>query len=171
MAEAPNIDQYKYQQNREITVARTGDELLGPFALLPGTWRGQGRGWNMIALPFGRTRRPLDYRLLLNQFDETLNFALVDKGVPNRGVDDAHADADRPGDHPLDYEQVIYQVAVVDRPASTVAGAPGAAIHHEPGLFLNMLNETDGGPTIARLATIPHGDAVLALGTSLRYSA
>ena len=45
MAEAPNIDQYKYQQNREITVARTGDELLGPFALLPGTWRGQGRGW------------------------------------------------------------------------------------------------------------------------------
>ena len=57
MAEAPNIDQYKYQQNREITVARTGDELLGPFALLPGTWRGQGRGWNMIALPFVRTRR------------------------------------------------------------------------------------------------------------------
>src|SRR6478609_7532281 len=40
------------------------------------------------------------------------------------------------------------------------------SIHHEPGLFLNMTNRIDNGPDIARLATIPHGDAALALGTS-----
>lgn len=165
--DAPDIDQYLYHQNREITIAQTGDALLGPFALLPGTWRGQGRGWNMIALPFiSDPPGPLDYRLLLNQFDETLSFSLVDKGVPNRGLDDARAVQTDQVITALDYEQLISQVAVTDRPASTVAGAPGAAIHHEPGLFLNMLNETDGGPTIARLATIPHGDAALALGTS-----
>ena len=41
------------------------------------------------------------------------------------------------------------------------------AIHHEPGLFLNMLNRIPDGSDIARLATIPHGDAALALGKSL----
>ena len=42
----------------------------------------------------------------------------------------------------------------------------GGAIHHEPGLFLNMLKEPKDGFDIARLATIPHGDAALALGRS-----
>ena len=55
----------------------------------------------------------------------------------------------------LDYEQVIKQVAVVDEPASTVTGAPGAAIHHEPGLFLNMLDEIPDGFDIARLGHHP----------------
>lgn len=165
MAEAPDIDQFKYQQNRHITVAETGDELLGPLGLLPGTWQGDVTGWNMIALPFvADPPSGLDYRLLLNQFRETLTFRLVDKGVPNRGLS---ADRSVQTDQvitALDYEQTIQQIAVTDRPASTVAGAVDAAIHHEPGLFLNMLNETDGGPTVARLATIPHGDAALALG-------
>ena len=68
---------------------------LGPFQLLPGTWANKpglpGRGWNMIALPFaappggGPSDRP--YRLLLNQFNEELKFQLVDKAVPNRGID------------------------------------------------------------------------------------
>lgn len=165
MVATHDIDKYLNQQNREIEIARPGDELLGPLAQLPGRWQGRGRGWNMIALPFvSNPPGPLDYRLLLNQFDETLTFSLVDKGVPNRGLDDAHATQTDQLITALDYEQVITQVAVTDRPASTVTGAPGAGIHHEPGLFLNMLNETDGGPTVARLATIPHGDAALALG-------
>lgn len=160
------VDYYASGRNRQITVARRGDELLGPFRQLPGTWEGKGTGWNMIALPFKPTPdSPLDYRLLLNQFDEKLSFSLVDKGVPNRGLDSARTVNTDQVVTALDYEQLISQVAVTDRPISTVAGAPGLAIHHEPGLFLNMLTETDG-PTIARLATIPHGDAALALGTS-----
>ena len=152
-------------QQRRVEVAQPHDEDLGPLQKLPGRWVGEGTGWNMIALPFAQDG-PLDYRLLLNQYDEELNFTLVDKGVPNRGVSEDHSTQTDQFVVTLDYEQVIKQVAVVDEPASTVTGAPGAAIHHEPGLFLNMLNEIPDGFDIARLATIPHGDAALALGKS-----
>ena len=90
--------------------------------------------------------------------------------MPNRGVSANHAQQNDQFVVTLDYEQVIHQVAVVDEPASTVTGAPGAAIHHEPGLFLNMLNRIPDGFDIARLATIPHGDAALALGKSSRVN-
>jgi hypothetical protein len=84
--------QREYQDHqRYVSVAQPGDPDLGPLQLLPGRWVGSGRGWNMIALPFARAAGSfLDYRLLLNQFDEELNFTLVDKAVPNRGVDDSH---------------------------------------------------------------------------------
>lgn len=151
-------------QQRRIEVARPYDRDLGPLKQLPGKWVGTGTGWNMIALP--SAGGPAAYRLLLNQYDEVLNFTLVDKGVPNRGVSDDHATQTDQFVVTLDYEQAVKQVAVVDDPESTVQGDVGAAIHHEPGLFLNMLNEIPDGFDIARLATIPHGDAVLALGKS-----
>ncbi|MGB6161750.1 MAG: heme-binding protein [Pseudonocardiaceae bacterium] len=152
---------------RVIRVAESGADDLGPLKDLPGKWESKGHGWNMIALPFARTRPDaLDYRLLLNQYDETLNFTLVDKGVPNRGVDNTHNQQTDQFVVTLDYEQVIHQVAVTDRPPSDVAGAPGLAIHHEPGLFLNMVNLTTGGIAVARLASIPHGSSALALGTN-----
>jgi len=67
----------------------------------------------------------------------------------------------------IDYEQSISQIVAEDFPFSDLTGAPGPAIHHEPGLFLNMSGpNNDGGPDIARLATIPHGDAALGLGNS-----
>src|SRR5690606_32604286 len=76
-------------QVRQVIDAVTGDDDLGPFKLLPGTWSNEpglaGRGWNMIALPFGRppsaTFKP-PYRLLMNQYNENLIFDLVDKAVP-----------------------------------------------------------------------------------------
>ena len=152
-------------QNRHIEVAKPYDTQLGPLGLLPGRWVSEQGGWNMIALPFAQEGR-LDYRLLMNQFREELNFTLVDKGVPNRGVSEDQETQTDQFVVTLDYEQVVHQIAVVDEPPSTVTGAVGAAIHHEPGLFLNMLNEIPDGFDIARLATIPHGDAVLALGRS-----
>lgn len=162
-------------EGRRVEPAVTGDPDLGPFALLPGTWRNEpnlvGRGWNMIALPFaqpsGSPFRP-SYRLLVNQYNEVLNFFVVDKAVPNRGittVDGVTSNTDQTV-VTLDYEQGIAQIAADDFPQSGLAGAPDLAIHHEPGLFLSMLDRTDGGPNIARLATIPHGDAALALGNS-----
>jgi len=57
-------------------------------------------------------------------------------------------------------------VAAEDFPVSGDAGNPGQGIHHEPGLFLFMTNETSENLDIARLATVPHGDSVLALGKS-----
>lgn len=162
-------------EGRRIEQAVTGDPALGPFALLPGTWTNKpnlpGRGWNMIALPFaqpaGSTFRP-NYRLLVNQYNEVLNFFLVDKAVPNRGIGPVGGVVSNTDQTvvTLDYEQGIEQIVADDFPQSGLAGRPELAIHHEPGLFLTMLDRTDGGPTIARLATIPHGDAALALGTS-----
>ena len=160
-------------RGRYVEVARTGDEDLGPLKLLPGSWRNipglEGRGWNMIALPFAtRPGSPIDYRLLLNQYNEVLTFNLVDKAVPNRGVDRTDPDTTVETDQfvvTLDYEQVIEQIAVAEEPPSGLAGIPGIAIHHEPGLWLNMTNLAENFD-IARLGTIPHGDSVLALGAS-----
>jgi len=156
-------------QGRTITQAKTSDESLGPLKLLPGTWTNlptlPGRGWNMIALPFSEGR--FGYRLLLNQYNEELKFTLVDKAVPNRGLpdNDSHIDGDQLV-VTLDYEQTIHQIVAEDFPKSEKAGDPGLAIHHEPGLWLHMANKTTNNLDIARLATIPHGDSVLALGTS-----
>ena len=95
-----------------------------------------------------------------------LKFQLVDKAVPNRGVDIVGSTNTDQTIVTIDYEQSIAQIAAEDFPASGLAGPPDLAIHHEPGLFLNMTNQTGDGPNIARLGTIPHGDSVLALGNS-----
>jgi hypothetical protein len=152
------------KQPRQVARATAGDPALGPLNQLPGTWLGVGHGWNMIALPF--VSPGLNYRLLLNQYDEHLNFTFVDKAVPNRGISEG-TQTDQ-FIVALDYEQVIRQVAVTDRPRSEVRGEvdPPLPIHHEPGLFLQMKNQTDGDVDISRLGTVPHGDAVLALGSS-----
>jgi hypothetical protein len=182
----------KYEQvqsmlagGRYVGPAKAGDESLGPLAQLPGVWSNAdnlvGHGWNMIALPYkqpGKTVQPdtpdqkSDFRLLLNQFNETLTFSLLDKGVPNRGAavgkvldTDQHLAA-------IQYVQHIRQIAAIDAPPTpdtpdTPKGPSSEtqAIHHEPGLFLHLANQTNGGPDIARLGTIPHGDFVLALGS------
>jgi hypothetical protein len=154
------------KQPRQVTAAPFGDPALGPFKQLPGTWLGVGHGWNMIALPF--VSPGLNYRLLLNQYDEQLNFTFVDSKVPNRGISAGTRNQTDQSLVALDYEQVIHQVAVADQPPSntTTRGKKGLPIHHEPGLFLQMTNQTDGDVGIARLATVPHGDAALALGSS-----
>lgn len=170
-------------EERRIEPAVTGDDDLGPFKLLPGTWANlpglAGRGWNMIALPIAlpgeRPGAPPStgchpgFRLLVNQYNEQLKFNLVDKAVPNRGIA-------LPAPHTInsdqkvvtiDYEQSIAQIVAEDFPVSGLAGAPATPIHHEPGLFLSMSDPNGvGGPDIARLATIPHGDAALGLGNS-----
>lgn len=157
------------RQGREIDLAVFGDDDLGPLKFLPGVWKSEGRGWNIIALPFATQPPPagFNFRVLMNQYNEELEFTLVDKAVPNRGLGGNGATVDT--DQlvvTLDYEQEISQIASVDFPESDKAGEPGLAIHHEPGLWLHMTNELTNGIDIARLATIPHGDSALALGTS-----
>ena len=161
---------------RQIRPPQVDEPLLGPLAKLPGTWRSEGSGWNMIALP--QEGAPFGFRLLVNQYDETLEFVSVDDRVPNRGVKRSDPDPDDPDPNPdqflvaLDYQQKIHQVAAADFPPSIdiagedLAGGAGLAIHHEPGLFLNMIDELTSDIDIARLATIPHGNSVLALGRS-----
>lgn len=154
---------------------------LGPLEQLVGVWVGRGTGWNMIALPFQKSPPPnagFKFRVLMNQYNEELLFTFVDDDVPNRGLS-------RPGDPDfdqfvvtLDYQQKIAQVAAEDRPHSGLAGGPGLPIHHEPGLWLYEKNRrtkddqikadkvTEIELDVARLASIPHGNSVLAPGKS-----
>jgi hypothetical protein len=164
-------------QPRKFTkrIDKDTQEALGPLQHLPGTWKSADRGWNMIALPF--EKGPFNYRLLLNQYQETLKFTLVDKGVPNRGLEKDQVPNDGPDLGPdqflvtIDYEQSIKQLAATDAfdDSGNTSGLEGEGclpIHHEPGLWLHMIDERTDGLDIARLATIPHGDSVLALGKS-----
>jgi hypothetical protein len=161
--------------DRIIEAATRGDPRLGLLRNLPGRWVGKGRGWNMIALPLDAAHsggRPDAFRVLLNQFDETLEFtnALIPAqgsaspgGVPNRGT---------PNDqflNGLQYIQHIDQLTAIDSLGSTISPVGAAAIHHEPGFFLRIVDQhakNEKGETleIARLGTIPHGDSVAALG-------
>ena len=147
---------------------------LGPIAPLQGTWTGKGTGWNMIALPFKDAPPPpaaFNYRLLMNQYDEELIFDFVDDGVINRGLlRGANTEFDQRV-ATLDYQQKIAQVVAEDQPDSGgAAGGPGLPIHHEPGLWQYMKNlrtsDVDGEIEVARLASIPHGNAILALGSA-----
>lgn len=152
---------------------------LGPLKDLVGQWHAQGTGWNMIALPFQGGR--FKFRVLMNQYDEDLTFTFVDDDVKNRGL--LRADLVPGEDHDqhvatLDYQQAIRQVLAEDQPPSSLGGAPDLAIHHEPGLWLwdknrrakddNILGNkvTEIQLDVGRLASIPHGNSVLALGTS-----
>lgn len=150
---------------RQIYEAHAPDPQLGPLAPLPGKWVSKGRGWNMIALPFAAAGAP-PFRLLVNQYDEDLEFTLVDKAVPNRGITAPPTAEKDQLIVTLDYQQVIRQAAADDFPVSNKAGAAGLPIHHEPGLWLYMTNHVDNDIDVGRLATIPHGNSVLALGTS-----
>ena len=174
MSVSKSLDKVR-QQLRYLGKANAGDDELGPLSLLPGVWKNEpglpGRGWNLIALPFATPPgQGFNYRLLMNQYNETLEFSLVDKGVPNRGIRlDPAAQQTAEADQfivTLDYEQSIEQIAAADFPDSGKAGDPGLAIHHEPGLWLYILNERTNDIDIGRLATIPHGNSVLALGRS-----
>lgn len=157
-------------EGRSLGTAKTGMKELGPYAQLPGVWANKpnlpGRGWNMIALPFiDPAGSGIDYRLLMNQYNEELRFNLIDKAVPNRGIDKSVPENTDQLVATLDYEQTIKQIKADDFPKSGLAGGE-IDIHHEPGLFLHMANLETDGLDLARLATIPHGNSVLALGRS-----
>ncbi len=139
-------------------------EGLSPF---------DGRGWNLIALPFFEPGQFRNYRLLMNQYNEVLSFKFIDDDVPNRGIKRTPTvdNADQLV-VALDYTQMIKQIAAADRSESGgKAGFAGLPIHHEPGFFLHMRDQRTQVASgqeidIARLAVIPHGNSATALGTS-----
>ncbi len=152
------------------------DGTLSIVELLEGTWASEAQGWNLIALP---TSAPKKFRLLMNQYGETLSFnRFADLNVPNRGILPEKGKTDQTIDA-IAYEQIVHQRAVADFPKSGLTAKNGGGIHHEPGFFLQLLNHVTTGHTeedgkdngkeekleIARQASIPHGNSVLAMGT------
>lgn len=121
---------------------------LGPLQDLPGTW--VGTGFNLISRPDKHDNQ--SFFLEINSTIETLEFAQIGAPIPNRGS--AQDD--------IFFLGVRYLQQVSD--AVTKGG-----LHVEPGLWLNLPATTaPAAPaSIVRLATIPHGDALLAQGNAL----
>ena len=119
--------------------------LLGPLAELPGTWVGQG--FNLIALPDHHDNKP--FRLKLNATAENLTFTPIGGPIPNRGS----------GQDDIEFLGLHYLQLINDAHDS-------GALHLEPGIWLNVgaTSDPQAGPSVVRMATIPHGDALLAQG-------
>ena len=130
--------------------------LLGPLAILSGTWKGQG--FNQIWRPFHGGPPAQDRFLELNQTIETLQFEEIPGDIPNRGLLQNDINL-----HGLRYLQQV-QDAVVLGPNGELAG-----IHVEPGIWVAVPPTTNpqDPTTVARLANIPHGTSLVAQGSAL----
>ncbi len=155
---------------RSAEIAEFDDPVLGPLRLLPGVWSNsdelKGFGFNMMALPFRDGNN--GFRVLMNQYDEDLTFAVTDKGVPNRGlnIDPTTGSSDQTI-VALDYFQKISQIDSGEFGQSGLNQRfDGQRIHKEPGLWLHMVDHNTSGINIARLGTIPHGNSFLAVGSA-----
>jgi hypothetical protein len=135
---------------------------LGPIASFSGTFK--GTGFNTIFRPqdFAVTPTPLpnpasgpdDNILELNLTEETLAFSAPLGSIPNRGM--VQGDVFLNG---VPYLQTINDVGDPDHPVG---------IHFEPGIWLSVPATTvpEEGPTLVRMASIPHGTTIEAQGTS-----
>jgi len=129
---------------------------LGPLGELAGTWTGEG--FNLIARPDFHDRANL--YLQLNQTHETLRFTSIGSAIPNRGF----------GQDDIELFGLSYLQQIHDR-------FTGGALHLEPGLWITQPNTQyppedppPGGQIIARMASIPHGNAVLAQGNATSFT-
>ncbi len=131
-------------------------EKLGPLGELSGTW--EGRGFNLIARPNFRDKANL--YLQLNQTDETLTITPIGSAIPNRGF----------GQDDIELFGLSYLQKIDDHHT-------GGALHLEPGLWITQPSTTyppeypsPDGQIIARMASIPHGNAMLAQGNATRFT-
>jgi hypothetical protein len=122
----------------------------GALADLVGTWK--GRGFNQIWRPFHGSQ---DRFLELNETLETLQFDLIPGDIPNRGFLQADINL-----HGVRYLQQVKDAHVLG-PNGKLAG-----IHVEPGIWLNIPDTANplNPPTVARMASIPHGTTFVAQG-------
>lgn len=132
-----------------------GSNLLGPLAILKGTWKGQG--FNQIWRPFQGGPAGQDRFLELNETLETLEFEEIPGDIPNRGFLQPDINL-----HGLRYLQQIQDANVLG-PNGELAG-----IHVEHGMWLSVPATTNpSDPTnVVRMATIPHGTSLVAQGTA-----
>ncbi len=129
---------------------------LDALSAFSGTWT--GNGFNTIFRPQKGTTTPLpvpvpgDNVLELNLTTETLSFSPSLGSIPNRGT--VQGDLFMNG---VPYLQVISDVT---NPGQSTG------IHFEPGIWLSVpaTNVPIIGPTVARMASIPHGTTIEAQG-------
>jgi hypothetical protein len=130
---------------RAVTAAAPNP--LGVLAGLLGNW--SGAGFNVIWRPDSNPAS--DHFLELNVTGDQIAFADVPGAIPNRGF--LQGDISMFG---LSYLQQVKDSNL------------NAGLHVEPGLWVTIPATTDPhlGPTVARLASIPHGTTIVAQGTA-----
>lgn len=124
---------------------------LGPLRELAGTW--EGRGFNLVARPDFKNNTNLFLELNLTR--ETLKFDPIATSIPNRGV----------GEDDIELFGLTYLQKISDL-------TTGGALHIEPGIWVSVPNTTDPAlpPSVTRMGSIPHGNALLAEGTATTFS-
>jgi hypothetical protein len=122
---------------------------LGRLAGLKGKW--QGTGFNTIWRPVFDPSRNQEMFLELNLTEETMEFQEIEGAIPNRGFE--QGDINMFG---LSYLQQIKDKNL------------GAGLHFEPGIWAHVPATTHPkeSVSIVRMATIPHGTAIVAQGNS-----
>ncbi|HVO53347.1 MAG TPA: heme-binding protein [Solirubrobacterales bacterium] len=118
---------------------------LGALGKLPGAW--VGSGFNLIARPDKQHSRP--FFLELNATTETLEFTPISGPIPNRGS--------RQDD--ISFLGLTYLQRISD-------AVHGGGLHIEPGIWINVPpTEAPHAPgSVVRMATVPHGNSLLAQG-------
>ncbi|WP_229683772.1 heme-binding protein [Nocardia camponoti] len=123
---------------------------------MAGSW--QGTGFNLIARPDFAGHANL--YLQLNQTSETYDVNPIGSPVPNRAC----------GCDGVDLYGVTYLHKVRD-------AATGSALHIEPGMWMIQPvvdyppeKPPTGGQIVYRMASIPHGNSILAQGAATRFS-
>jgi hypothetical protein len=129
-----------------------GTSPLGPLQELPGTWT--GTGFNVIWRPNSTPGQ--DHFLELNLTNETLQFDIIPGDIPNRGF--LQPDIKMFG---VRYLQQIQDL-------NTKAG-----LHIEPGIWATVprTEHPQEGPTVVRMASIPHGTTIIAQGIATASAA
>lgn len=129
---------------------------LGLLRDLEGTW--EGHGFNLVARPDFEAGANLF--LELNLTKETLKFDAIGASIPNRGV----------AQNDIELFGLTYLQKISDR-------ITGGALHIEPGIWVTQPATTApsesapaGAQLVRRMASIPHGNAVLAEGTATTFT-
>ncbi|MGO4291259.1 heme-binding protein [Chitinophaga sp. RAB17] len=131
-----------------VTPIKVQQPTLGPLVNLQGDWT--GRGLNVMSLPNNFKANPDNpFRVKINSLIEDTQFSPISAPIPNRG----NTQED------IFFLGLTYLQKVSDE--ETLEG-----IHIEPGIFLFLpANSEQKEETIVRMATIPHGDSVMAQGS------
>ncbi|WP_265442807.1 heme-binding protein [Flexivirga meconopsidis] len=145
------VSSVRYSPENDNVIQHLG--MLREFA---GPW--EGRGFNLIARPDFEGHANL--YLQLNQTQETFDVTPIGSAVPNRacGCDD------------IDLYGLTYLHKVKDR-------STGSALHIEPGMWMIQpptdypsVHAPAGGQIVYRMASIPHGNTLLAQGAAANFS-
>jgi hypothetical protein len=125
-------------------------DSLGPLRDLTGFW--EGTGFSLIARPDFDPANEDGFFLELNLLRESIEFTPIGSPIQNRGS--------------RQEDVAMFGVTYLHRVTDATTGG---ALHIEPGVWLTVPPTTvpPAGPTVSRLSTIPHGNAVCASGQAL----